>query len=683
MSESNSSYDFTGSDISMTNGPVSGNDGSAGEMEVISGEQERQRVMGSQPGEVGVQLGEDFVQQASERELEEEEPMVAHANAEARVVRDGFVDGEPASIEEEDRFFDTTWDFARPRRPGETFARFLERIQTVAGHVGGADGPRETKDERENAMQRCLHQMDARQEVESRDDDDLDDEPYRWSPEMVGEETDIQQTGWDVSRIGRDVESAHVMASAWSAQRREAWSADPEGQKFGTPEQEGETVPTLAYSLEDLFGDEQGAVIAMAQLLAEEWDAEWSRAAWPEEPSTEFLADMLATKLNIERYLKPSSHSDVKTLAEELHAECEANADESWDVRHVPELPASAPAFCRLDDDEREAAKARAEQLADRWEPEWSDGSQFDAEPDVLDLAYPIARKMEAGASARDAGYEMYQEGEERAASHIIGGIPSWKTNQKYSVRVDLTSVKVVAVFEEPAHPRQAQAFIVQDEHGREAKVGVWKGHDYPNPTDWRKCQVGISPESCDYVAQGDIVTLENFTVRSWNGQPVLESSRRNGRESDLTVVERADEREVHTGYPDVEGSEEQSHTPCRMPTTGETHHAGTPVRSQDFVEEHGFYACTSWEYPRESCPQWFIDEHEGAVADEQSEEFSVESVERHIENGECPVPGCDFETDTWGSLRGHIGGKVNAEAEGGRHHRVQVTLEAAGLVDE
>jgi len=628
-----------------------------GEMEVIIPEQEKQPGHTDSPGGAtgGVPHADALIDSAVEARFEDKEPIVSGVWASERIAKDHLTFDMPGKeliagrdlYYDDKMFYDEERGHDYPRQWGETLAQFVERVARVGGHVGTASGPQETFDERRRSVYRAREESQNDDDSEEHPFGDPEDKEYRWVPESELSGSD-EQSGWEPELSGHDAKQNRQVVAEMTSTQREEWSVAAEEQRFGTKARPGSDMPDPAYSVEDLFREELADAISeiadSVNALVDNWEPEMSKQCWPADPDKAWFADQLATRYQIKRLLEEGGTPSIREIAFEMVQAGKQRATWKRGVRtshrFVPELDDhNVDAFAVLDAETQADLLERGHAIAERWDDTWTEVSAYESEPSPKHIAHLLAARMSDGESPALVAYRVSSTLQRRADDQLICGHARWKAWEKYSTTIS-GKAKVVTLFANPAHNRQAQAGILRDEHGREAKFAVWKGHDFANPQDWRHCQVGVSPAKCNHVSQGDVVVFEDFAVRTYNGQTILESTRRGGAESELHVVDSAENQAVHTGYPDVEGQVEPpsdtfdgelelpEDTPEKIVPTGEA------VRTREFVEsvgaleamryrvdgdrfkdlayKRGFNQCTNWHYPRSACPEWFIEKHEG-----------------------------------------------------------------------
>lgn len=582
---------------------------------------------------------DDDLENPEEVPLHEREWVAAHAQGNSRSTRDR------GSI---------TWDNDPTEYPASwPTHQIIEAVHTIGGDLGSMHGPAELPRERAEARQRAQAQQPA-----GLDDAPAqragDESPYRgWTNDELEAVESAEPTasdsedpldtvdqpshGWPSDQRSQWVESAKAITEESRERQRADWEAHAEDLRFqdtsvqSVPRNDVGVRPRPAYlaprdgwtsrfpncSADDIW--------SAAEQLAEKWEPSWSAGiGLPASPTVDDLADRIVTTMMIETKLKRGSAPRPAKVALDMQERGRRRA--TSDVEQSAGIPKTEKKdfLGRLSEETQEAVEEKAELLAEKWEPTWSDGSPFDPSPSLDKLASKLARLVVLdGMEPADAALALADAGRSRAENHIIGGHPAWVQARKYELTIDVHDVEVVAVFE-PSHTRQAQCFLVRDEFNRTAKVTVWKGHDAPDPEDWRHYKPAVSPATCDYVAEGDTVDLRDFRVRQYDGQTILESSRMDWRESTVDVHSgsRNKDVEIITGYTNVSGSASQTHeAPSHPQIEDNIINPEAGVRSNAFVEDVGWHQCLSWTYPITSeTPEWFIEQHSEKVTGDDRE---------------------------------------------------------------
>jgi hypothetical protein len=543
-----------------------------------------------------------------------------------------------------------------------------EAAADCGGEAGSADAPIWTEAERRRAELRAVEQKagafstpDVSNPVEEareeRDDDgDMPGAVYAngWTDEDVAaleadesDETDEhpdtfpgveRESGWPAAQRSAELQSVQAMTAASRDAQRADWEAHAEDLKFGAQDKQStfRSRPTAtvepAYPLPENDAVVAGRfsrddVLAAAELLADKWEADWStHTGLSESPSVKELADRIHTTMTVKARIEETSVPEPRHVGLEMVDAGRDRAESAEPVASdVPKTQTDplASFSAEVQDDIVDAA----ESLAEKWDAGWSEQTPLPDQPSTEELAELLARRMtQTGEEPRGAAMTVVSQAKQRHQSHIIGGHPGWYEYADFNMTVDVFDVTVTQVYKDPRHSRQAQCFIVEDEYGRQAKVTVWKGHDSAKPDDWRICKPGLSPETCEPVAEGDVVDLRDFVVKgNYNGQTILESSRRDWRESSVDILSRRqDSPDIHTGYTDVGGSASQTRALCD-PTGDVVAKQRNAVLRQDTVEKRGFTNCVKWSYPKSICPDWFIQKLENDDGDSTP---SVESEE-------------------------------------------------------
>jgi hypothetical protein len=235
-------------------------------------------------------------------------------------------------------------------------------------------------------------------------------------------------------------------------------------------------------------------------------------------------------------------------------------------------------------EDDRERITAAAENLADK-----------PLAPSVNRLESIIEARFKRGeGNPASVALSMADSLMRLRGGKPIGTIPFWMTLPKYEVKI--TVVGEVETLYDPASHTQQQVGIVSDGTG-EVKVTIW-----------RRSGKGT------VLSEGDIVRLQAVEVGRYGGRTTVAVT----GDSDIEILEAGDGPSP-IGGPTIDGgvAGRQTHSvsginpPSGSPTEEEQRPDACEVRSHQFVEDHGIWASTNWEYPRSICPDWFIEQHE------------------------------------------------------------------------
>jgi hypothetical protein len=609
---------------------------------------------------------------ASRNEGELEERMVSGSERNKQIATRN-VDYDQAEGGQMDiKSIDPHWDekagqsLYRPR--GMELSTFVEVASTVHSDVGEES---ETFDERVNAKRRVLNESPRHPRGPHREAEQGD------SPASEAE------YGWSE-------DEAEALADALDEHEEDDQQAIP-SDVVEQPTETGE--PTIANRVA-VVGEMEMSNQVAEQMQAHN-DAEWR-------PTPPAFASLFPSVHTIEQ--------ETLTLKGEDTMWYEAMGMEDYDVEQLFGL-ARHKAFAAYNEssaDMQETLDDIGETIYEQWEDEWSDVVGFTPSP--KGLAAAVADHMGDGDHPRDAGMNLIESVRQEASECLIGGHEGWVTSPNYDTKITVSGT-VVALFDDPAHPQQAQAGYVVDDYGRSAKFAIWKGHERDNSPDWSFHGNIDAPDRCRTVAKGDRVLFENFQVREFNGETVLESTRMGYHVSETHIIAEGDVSECPTGYPNVEGAVESP--PARDLTVNEEDGPEKEVPGQkhavrsrgwvekqlpdtlayrtdsdrfyDMAEKIAFHKAMEWSFPKHMCPDWFIEQHMGedsAEDDESDDDLNVSKSEMLtlIKDGECPVPGCDYDEPHQEQLFGHIGGKAAHEDDDGAHTQVDATVEALGL---